>query len=94
MPGRIGFRGLHSHFSRFRAEHSVFRDNYRSLQFQESTAAITDCAVTGSASALRFRDSTVAIEGLTVFGNTLGIQILRSSFSLSARASSATRSPG
>lgn len=77
-----GFRGLHSHFSRFRAEHSIFRDNYRSIQFQESTAAITDCAVTGSASALRFRDSTAAIEGLSVFGNTLGIQILRSSFSL------------
>jgi len=77
-----GFRGLHSHFSRFRAEHSIFRNNYRSIQFQESTAAIADCAVTGSASALRFRDSTAAIENLSVFGNTLGIQILRSSFSL------------
>jgi hypothetical protein len=77
-----GFRGLHGHFSRFRVEHSVFRDNYRSIQFQESTAAIADCAVTGSASALRFRDSTAAIEGLSVFGNTLGIQVLRSSFSL------------
>ena len=77
-----GFRGLHSHFSRFRVEHSIFRDNYRSIQFQESTAAITDCAVSGSASALRFRDSTAAVENLSVFGNTLGIQILRSSFSL------------
>ena len=77
-----GFRGLHSHFSRFRAEHSIFRNNYRSIQFQESTAAITDCAVTGSASAVRFRDSTAAIANLSVFGNTLGIQILRSSFSL------------
>ncbi len=77
-----GYRGLHSHFSRFRVLHSIFRDNYRSIQFQESTAAITDCAVTGSASALRFRDSTAAIEGLAVFGNTLGLQILRSSFSV------------
>jgi hypothetical protein len=77
-----GFRGLHSHFSRFRAEHSIFRNNYRSIQFQESTAAISDCAVTGSASALRFRDSTAAIERLSVSDNTLGIQILRSSFSL------------
>ena len=77
-----GFRGLHGHFSRFRVEHSIFRDNYRSIQFQESTAAIADCAVTGSASALRFRDSTAAIEGFAVFGNTLGIQVLRSSFSL------------
>jgi hypothetical protein len=77
------FRGLHSHFSRFRVEHSVFRGNFRSMQFQESAAAIVDCAVTGSASALRFRDSTAALEGLAVFGNTLGIQILRSSFSLS-----------
>jgi len=77
-----GFRGLHGHFSRFRAEHSIFRNNYRSIQFQESIAAITDCAVSGSASALRFRDSTAAIENLAVFGNTLGIQILRSSFSL------------
>ncbi|MHB8834647.1 MAG: right-handed parallel beta-helix repeat-containing protein [Candidatus Methylomirabilia bacterium] len=77
-----GFRGLHSHFSRFRAEHSIFRNNFRAIQFQESTAAITDCAVSGSASALRFRDSTAAIERLSVFGNTLGIQVLRSSFSL------------
>jgi hypothetical protein len=76
------FRGLHGHFSRFRAEHSIFRDNYRSIQFQESTVAISDCAVTGSASALRFRDSTAALEGLAVFGNTLGIQTLRSTFSL------------
>ena len=81
-----GFRGLHGHFSRFRVEHSIFRNNYRSLQFQESTAAVTDCAVTGSASALRFRDSTAALEGLTIFGNTLGIQTLRSTFSL-ARSS-------
>jgi hypothetical protein len=76
------FRGLHGHFSRFRAEHSIFRDNYRSIQFQESAAAIADCAVTRSASALRFRDSTAALEGLAVFSNALGIQILRSSFSL------------
>jgi hypothetical protein len=76
------FRGLHGHFSRFRAEHSIFRDNYRSIQFQESAVAIADCAVTGSASALRFRDSTAALEGLAVYGNTLGIQVLRSSFSL------------
>jgi hypothetical protein len=76
------FRGLHSHFSRFRAEHSLFRDNYRSIQFQESTAAIAGCAVTRSASALRFRDSTAALEGLSVFDNTLGVQVLRSSFSL------------
>jgi hypothetical protein len=38
--------------------------------------------VTRSASALRFRDSTAALEGLAVFSNALGIQILRSSFSL------------
>jgi hypothetical protein len=77
------FRGLHSHFSRFRVEHAVFRDNYRSIQFQESAAAIADCAVTGSASALRFRDSTASIEGLTAAGNTLGVQVLRSAFSMS-----------
>jgi hypothetical protein len=76
------FRGLHGHFSRFRAEHAVFRDNYRSIQFQESSVALADCAVTGSFSALRFRDSTAALAGLLVSGNTLGIQILRSSFSL------------
>lgn len=78
------FRGLHGHFSRFRAEHAVFRDNYRSVQFQESTAALADCWVGGSVSALRFRDSTVALDGLVVAGNTLGLQILRSSFSLTA----------
>jgi hypothetical protein len=76
------FRGLHGHFSRFRAEHVVFRDNYRSVQFQESTVALADCAVSGSVSALRFRDSTAALDGLVVAGNTLGVQILRSAFSL------------
>jgi hypothetical protein len=76
------FRGLHSHFSRFRAEHSLFRDNYRSIQFQESTADIADCVVTRSSSALRFRDSTAALAGLSVFDNTLGVQVFRSAFSL------------
>ena len=76
------FRGLHGHFSRFRAEHTVFRDNHRSVQFQESTVALADCGVTGSVSALRFRDSTAALEGLVIAGNTLGVQVLRSSFSL------------
>jgi hypothetical protein len=78
------FRGLHGHFSRFRADHTVFRNNYRSIQFQESTVALADCAVTASASALRFRDSTAALEGLAVFGNVIGVQVLRSSFSLVA----------
>jgi hypothetical protein len=76
------FRGLHGHFSRFRAEHAVFRDNYRSVQFQESAVALVDCTVGGSVSALRFRDSTAALEGLVIAGNTLGVQVLRSSFSL------------
>lgn len=77
-----GLRGLHSHFSRFRVENSVFRNNFRSIQFQESTAAITRTAISASASALRFRDSTAALEDLAIHGNTLGLQILRSSFSL------------
>jgi hypothetical protein len=76
------FRGLHGHFSRFRAEHAVFRENHRSVQFQESTVALSDCSVSGSGSALRFRDSTAALDGLVVSGNTLGVQVLRSSFSL------------
>jgi hypothetical protein len=80
------YRGLHGHFSRFRVEHSVFRGNARSLQFQESTAAITDCSVSASISGLRFRDSTVAIDGLAVFGNTVGIQVLRSSFTIAGAA--------
>ncbi|HWR97411.1 MAG TPA: hypothetical protein VN317_03245, partial [Candidatus Methanoperedens sp.] len=69
------YRGLHGHFSRFRAEHAVFRDNYRSVQFQESTVALADCALIGGVSALRFRDSTAALEGLLVASNTLGVQV-------------------
>jgi hypothetical protein len=77
------FRGLHSHFSRFRVEHAVFRGHYRAIQFQESKAVLEDCVVTGSSNGMRFRDSTVALEGLAVTGNTSGIQMLRSTFSLS-----------
>jgi hypothetical protein len=88
------FRGLHSHFSRFRVEHSVFRGNYRSIQFQESAAAIADCAVTGSSSALRFRDSTASLEGLAVFDNTFGIQILRSTISLAGSVVAGNRLAG
>lgn len=76
------FRGLHGHFSRFRVERSVFRDNRRAVQFQESTVALAGCALLDGGSALRFRDSTVALEGLLVAGNALGIQALRSSFTL------------
>ncbi|HEY5998371.1 MAG TPA: right-handed parallel beta-helix repeat-containing protein [bacterium] len=80
------FRGLHGHFSRFRVDHAIFRDNLRSIQFQESTVALADCTVTGSGSALRFRDSTAALERLVIAGNTLGVQLLRSTFSLTGSA--------
>jgi len=76
------YRGLHSHFSRFRVEGSVFRENWRSIQFQESTASVTDTAILASASGMRFRDSTVELDGLAVAGNGYGIQTLRSTFTL------------
>jgi len=76
------YRGLHSHFSKFRVENSFFRRNRRALQFQESTAVILSSVITGNSSGLRFRDSTVVIEGCRVEGNTTGLQTLRSRISL------------
>jgi plastocyanin len=76
------YRGLHSHFSRFRVENSFFRKNWRALQFQESTAVILGSVITGNSSGLRFRDSTVVVEGCRVEGNTTGLQTLRSRISL------------
>jgi plastocyanin len=76
------YRGLHSHFSRFRVENSFFRRNRRALQFQESTAVILGSVITGNGSGLRFRDSTVVVEGCRVEGNTTGLQTLRSRISL------------
>jgi hypothetical protein len=76
------YRGLHSHFSRFRVENSFFRRNWRALQFQESTAVILGSVITGNGNGLRFRDSTVVMEGCRVEGNTSGLQTLRSRLSL------------
>ena len=76
------YRGLHSHFSRFRVDHSIFRANWRSIQFQESTASVARTAILASASGMRFRDSTVELDGLAVAGNGYGIQTLRSTFTL------------
>lgn len=76
------YRGLHSHFSKFRVENSFFRRNRRGLQFQESTAVILGSVITGNDSGLRFRDSTVVVEGCRVEGNITGLQTLRSRISL------------
>ena len=76
------YRGLHSHFSTFRIEHSLLRNNHRAIQFQESRAVVSGSTIAGNGSGLRFRDSTVVIEDCRLEGNTTGLQALRTQLSL------------
>jgi hypothetical protein len=77
------YRGLHAHFSRVAASDVRIFKCYRGLQFQESEVALRDVSVADSLSVLRGRDATVRIDGLSVRGVVSGVNLFRSSVTLS-----------
>ena len=81
---RHGVKSLHTHFSKVRLEHSVFEDNLRGIQFQESEKTIIDRVyLTRNQSGMRLRDSTVTISNVAAVDNVAGINFLRANVTAS-----------
>jgi hypothetical protein len=78
-----GYRGLHAHFSRFRATDIRIARCYRGMQFQESEVDLSGVTVEDAVSGLRGRDATVRIDGLTLRGAVSGVNLFRSAATLS-----------
>jgi parallel beta-helix repeat protein len=72
------YRGLHFHFSNVAIKESVFRNNFRAVQFQESVAEITGNHIYGNKSGVQGRDSEITFERNIVSDNFSGINFLRS----------------
>lgn len=75
---RHGIQALHAHFSSFSVSDSLFEDNLRGVQFQESERAeIRNNRFIGNKQAVRMRDSTVVIGGNTFTANLFAIHGFR-----------------
>jgi len=75
---RHGVQSLHAHFSKFVAEHCLFADNLRAVQFQESSgSAVRSSVFVGNKQALRFRDSQVEVRGNLLVDNWYAVHAYR-----------------
>jgi hypothetical protein len=75
---RHGIQPLHAHFATFSVTDSLFEDNLRGLQFQESErATIVSNRFVGNKQAIRMRDSTVLIEDNIFQGNLFAVHAFR-----------------
>lgn len=78
-----GYQSFHSHFSRAAIRDSIFRQNMRGLQFQESTVHIERCLIENNFNGLQFRNSRVRLRDLVVTGNNWGIRGVYNDLTLS-----------
>lgn len=72
------YRGFHAHFGRARLDHSLFVDNRRGAQFQESDVQIDSCLFSNNLNGIQFRDSTVQVHDSIVRGSYWGIRCVNS----------------
>ena len=73
-----GYRGFHAHFGRARLDHSLFVNNRRGAQFQESDVQIVSCLFSDNLNGIQFRDSTVTITDSIVRGSYWGMRCVNS----------------
>jgi nitrous oxidase accessory protein NosD len=71
------YRGVHMHFSNAAVAHSVFRDNYRGLQFQESLVELRDNDIFANKNAMRGRDTELLFTGNRIHDNYFGPNFFR-----------------
>ena len=76
------YRGFHAHFGRARLDHSLFVNNRRGAQFQESDVQIDSCLFSANLNGIQFRDSTVTIVDSIVRGSYWGMRCVNSQVSL------------
>ncbi len=72
------YRGFHAHFGRARLDHSLFVNNRRGAQFQESDIQIDSCLFSDNLNGIQFRDSTVTITDSIVRGSYWGMRCVHS----------------
>jgi hypothetical protein len=77
-----GYRGFHAHFSRAKLDKSVFRNNLRGAQFQESQVSIHACRFLDNVNGIQFRDSQVLLEDSTISGSQWGLRCVYSDLKL------------
>jgi hypothetical protein len=73
------YRALHFHFSHVAVNHAVLRNNYRGMQFQESSVEVRGTTFAGNRSAIRARDSNVTFLNNVIVNNYHGADFLRDS---------------
>lgn len=78
-----GYRGFHAHFSRARLTNSLFRENMRGAQFQESQVVIDTCRFIDNSNGLQFRDSKVALRNSRISGGHWGLRCVYSELQMS-----------
>ncbi len=78
-----GYRGFHAHFAVGRLENSIFTNNTRGAQFQESTVVISACRFENNYNGLQFRDSTVTISDCYIAGGYWGMRTVYSQLEMS-----------
>jgi len=79
----FGYRGFHAHFSRAHLKDSLFRDNVRGAQFQESSVVIDRCSFLDNTNGVQFRDSKVQMTASTISGSQWGLRCVYSDLELS-----------
>ncbi|MDP2058753.1 MAG: NosD domain-containing protein, partial [Flavobacteriaceae bacterium] len=88
------YRALHIHFSNVYVGNSVFRGNYRGMQFQESLVEVKGTEIYGNKSAIRARDSELRFVGNRVFDNYFGPNLYRITGEVSSNLFSGNLSDG
>ncbi len=73
-----GYRGFHAHFSRARLTSSLFRENQRGAQFQESQVVIDGCRFIDNTNGVQFRDSRVTLKQTQISGGHWGLRTVYS----------------
>lgn len=76
------YRGLHSHFSNVAVNESVFMNNERGIQFQESIVEIRGTHFYRNKSVLWARDSEIIFNDNVIAGNYSGINLFRNTLTL------------
>lgn len=76
------YRGLHAHFANVAVNESVFMNNERGIQFQESIVEIRGTLFYRNKSVLWARDSEIIFNDNVVSGNYSGINLFRNTLTL------------
>jgi hypothetical protein len=72
-----GFRALHFHFSNVAVHHSILRNNFRGMQFQESLIEVAETDIYANKSSIRARDSEIFFTNNRIFNNYAGPNVFR-----------------